>query len=81
MTLIYYDPPFCPAAQPVLAILNQPKQNQAEGGTAKIKVNTTEVCQEMGLLVHVQGYSYDQRLENVDIDFNVPHMPIVGLGQ
>ena len=29
----------------------------------------------------VQGYLYDQRLENVDIDFNVPHMPIVGLGQ
>ena len=29
----------------------------------------------------VQGYSYDQRLEFVDIDFNVPHTPIVGLGQ
>ena len=29
----------------------------------------------------LQGYSYDQRLENVDIDFNVPHMPIVALGQ
>ena len=29
----------------------------------------------------VQGYSYDQRLEYVDIDFNVPHTPIVGLGQ
>ena len=29
----------------------------------------------------IQGYSYDQRLENVDIDFNVPHTPIVGLGQ
>ena len=27
----------------------------------------------------VQGYSYDQRLENVDNDFNVPHTPIVGL--
>ena len=29
----------------------------------------------------LQGYSFDQRLENVDIDFNVPHTPIVGLGQ
>ena len=29
----------------------------------------------------VQGYSYDQRLEYVDIDFNVPHTPIVGLWQ
>ena len=29
----------------------------------------------------VQGYSYDQRLENVDIDFNDPLTPIVGLGQ
>ena len=29
----------------------------------------------------LQGYSYDQRLENVDIDFKVPHTPIVGLGQ
>ena len=27
----------------------------------------------------LQGYSYDQRLENVDNDFNVPHTPIVGL--
>ena len=32
-------------------------------------------------VVVVQGYSYDQRLEYVDIDFNVPHTPIVGLGQ
>ena len=32
-------------------------------------------------LTSVQGYSYDQRLEYVDMDFNVPHTPIVGLGQ
>ena len=32
-------------------------------------------------VVQIQGYSYDQRLEYVDIDFNVPHTPIVGLGQ
>ena len=31
------------------------------------------------LLFSLQGYSYD--LENVDIDFNVPLTPIVGLGQ
>ena len=30
---------------------------------------------------NLQGYSYDQRLEYVDMDFNVPHKPIVGLGQ
>ena len=29
----------------------------------------------------IQGYSYDQRLEYVDIDFNVLHTPIVRLGQ
>ena len=34
-------------AQPVLPISHQPGQNQAEGGTEKIKVNPTEVCQEM----------------------------------
>ena len=34
-----------------------------------------------GFNKQVQGYSYDQRLENVDIAFNVPHTPIVGLGQ
>ena len=33
------------------------------------------------ITMRLQGYSYDQRLENVDIDFNVPHAPIVGLGQ
>ena len=32
-------------------------------------------------IASIQGYSYDQRLEYVDIDFNVPHTPIVGLGQ
>ena len=37
----------CPAAQPVLPISYQPRQNQAEGGTAKIKANPTQVRQEM----------------------------------
>ena len=31
--------------------------------------------------IYIQSYSYDQRLEYVDIDFNVPYTPIVGLGQ
>ena len=35
----------CSTAQP---ISHQPRQNQAEGGTAKIKVNPTKVRQEMG---------------------------------
>ena len=47
LTLIWDVPPSCPAAQPVLPISHQPWQNQAEGGTAKIKVNPTEVRQEM----------------------------------
>ena len=42
-------PPSCPPVQPVLPISHQPKQNQAEGVTAKIKVNPTEVRQEMDL--------------------------------
>ena len=48
LTLIWDVPPSCPAAQPVLPISHQPRQNQAEGGTAKIKVNPTQVRQEMG---------------------------------
>ena len=39
LTLICDVPPSCPPAQPVLAISHQPKQNLAEGGTAKIKAN------------------------------------------
>ena len=52
LTLIWDVPPSCPAAQPVLPIFHQPRQNQAEGGTDKIKVNPTEVRQEMGHPVH-----------------------------
>ena len=51
LTLIWDVPPPCPPAQPVLPISHQPRQNQAEGGTAKIKVNPTQVRQEMGLPV------------------------------
>ena len=45
LTLIWVVPP---AAQHVLPISHQPRQNQAEGGTTKIKVNPSEVRQEMG---------------------------------
>ena len=48
LTLIWDVPPSYPAPQPVLPISHQPRQNQAEGGTAKIKVTPTQVCQEMG---------------------------------
>ena len=51
MTWICDVPPSCPAAQPVLPISHQPRQNQAKGGTAKINVNPTEVRREMGLPV------------------------------
>ena len=45
--MIWDVPPSCPGAQPVLPISHQPRQNQAERGTAKIKVNPTQVRQEM----------------------------------
>ena len=34
-------PPACPAAQPLLPNSNQPRQNWADSGTPKIKVNPT----------------------------------------
>ena len=34
LTLIWDVPPSCPTAQPLLSISYQPKQNQADGGTA-----------------------------------------------
>jgi len=37
----------CPTAQPLLPNSHQPKQNRAEGGKAKIKINLTQVRQEM----------------------------------
>ena len=55
LTLIWGVPPSCPAAQPVLPISHQPRQNQAEGGTAKNKVNPTEVRQEMDHPVLYKG--------------------------
>ena len=47
LTLIYDVPPTCALAQPVLPIPYQPKQNQAEGGTTKIKVNPTRLSDQM----------------------------------
>ena len=43
LTLIYDVPPSFPAAQP---ISHQPKQNQVEGGTARIKVHPTQTISE-----------------------------------
>ena len=54
LTLIWDVPPPCPPAQPVLPISHQPRQNQAEGGTSKIKVNPTQVRQEMGHPVRLE---------------------------
>ena len=50
--MIWDVPPSCPAAQPVLPISHQLRQNQAEGGTAKINVNPTKVRQEMCYTVY-----------------------------
>ena len=51
LTWIWDVPPSCPSAQPFLPISHQPRQNRAEGETDKIKVNPTQVRQEMGLPV------------------------------
>ena len=48
---LYNVPLSCPAAQPLLPISNQLKQNQTEGGTAKIKVNPTILSDLMPLPV------------------------------
>ena len=48
LTLIRNVPPSCPLAQPVVPISHQPKQNHADGGTAQIKVNPTQVYEQMG---------------------------------
>ena len=36
-----------PLAQPILPISDQPKQNQAESGTANVKVNPTHLSVQM----------------------------------
>ena len=49
----------CPAAQPLLLISHKPKQNQAEGGTAKIKINPTQLSEQMDHpVVHIRKF-YD----------------------
>ena len=53
LTLIWDVPPSCPAAQSVLPISHQPRQNQAEGGTVKVKVNPTQLSDQMSLHVLV----------------------------
>ena len=47
LTLIYDVPLSCPAAQSFLPISHLPKQNQAEGGRAKIKVKPTQLSEQM----------------------------------
>ena len=47
LTLMYGVPPSCLAAQPVLPISHQPRQNEAEGGTTKIKVNPPQLSEQM----------------------------------
>ena len=48
MTLICNVPPSCHPAKPVLPIPHQPKQNHAEDATTKIKVNPTQLSDQMG---------------------------------
>ena len=47
----------------------------------QVSEGQTEPLPAAEKLSDLHGYSYDQRLENVYIDFNVRHTPIVGLGQ
>ena len=56
LTLICNVPPFGPAAQPLLPISHQPKQNQAEGGTNKIEVNPTQLSEQMDHPVVLTSY-------------------------
>ena len=44
--MIYDVPLSCPAAQQILIISHQSKQNQAESVTAKIKVNPTQLSEQ-----------------------------------
>ena len=47
MTLICYVPPSCQADQPGLPISYQPKQNQADDGTDRVKVDSTQQSEQM----------------------------------
>ena len=73
-----YDvPPSCPdAAQPVLHISHQPKQNQAEGGTTKIKVNQTQLSEQMPLLVSSSLTSSVSR-SSYGSDVPLPRVPLI----
>ena len=51
LTLIYVVPPSRPAAQSVLPISHRPRQNQTEDRPAKIKVNPTQLSEQ--ILLHV----------------------------
>ena len=48
LTLIQMFLSSCPAALPTLPFSHQPKQNEADSGTAKIKVNPTQVGDLLG---------------------------------
>ena len=45
---------YCLSAKPILQKFHLPKQNWADGGMPKIKVNPTHVSDQMGHRVHTQ---------------------------
>ena len=47
-------PPSCQAAQPLLPNSDQPRQNWADSGTPKIRVNPTQVLGQMNRPVYAQ---------------------------
>ena len=55
LTLIYEAPSSCPVSLPLQPTSHQPKQNQAEGGTANIKVHPTQSSDQMNPYVDVIG--------------------------
>ena len=82
----YYDAAAAQAAQAPQAALGRPPAFGVNGislslGDLLIRSKRSWIQNFRSRVFVVQGYSYDQRLEYVDIDFNVPHTPIVGLGQ
>ena len=55
-------PQSCLVDQPVMPLSHQPKQNQADGGTTKMKINPTQLSEQMVLPVHQPVPSPEMKL-------------------
>ena len=54
-------PSYCPVVQPLLPKFHLPKQNRADSGISKIKVNLTKVCELMEHPVDITMINYSKR--------------------